>query len=142
MIGYFVFAGDPGVSHQFSPYNKVFSKIIKKQVGNKYYGDGLTLILISYYLEGEFLELPYDQIHVRRYSKKEQAITVIVGVSKDFYEMTDFGKKRFLANATLESVDLVEKKYKKKNYFNINFQELKSDINSSISEFQNCEITL
>lgn len=140
MIGFFTLAGDVHVDQVFVPCLRTFSKLVKNQIREKSYGDNLSLILIQFWLEGQFRELPKEKIHVRRYSKKEQAITVIVGVPRGFEKMSESEKRDFITSTTLESVIRVEEKYEKKDYFRIDFNELIDNLKKCITEYQVCEI--
>jgi hypothetical protein len=135
MIGYFVRAGDIHVSEVFHPHQRLFRDIIEKHIGSKKYGESLKLILIEYLLEGKHLPLPEKSIKVLNYSKKELAITVVVGVSKEFESWSEQDKRRFIYTTTERAVELVKERMAKKGFSDIDFERLFEDLNICSKEY-------
>lgn len=135
MISYFTRAGDSRVDIAFQPWREGFNQLLKNTVRLKTYGRGLDLILIEYYLEGEFLQLPAKKYKVLPYSKKEHSILVVVAVSKNFAIMDEDSKKRFIIDTTLQSVRLVQSKMKRLGFTKIDFAQLLYDIEQCAKEY-------
>lgn len=135
MIGYFTKSGDTEVSSVFGPYRQTFKRIMKKRLADRKYGTGLDLILIQYHLEGKYLELPTKMYKVKSYSKKERALSVVVGVPQGFKELSDIAKRQFIVDTTLESIGLVQEKMLRLGFTEIDFELLIHDINECAKEF-------
>ncbi len=135
MIGYFTRAGNWNVAIGFNPYERVFNNILKRKIEDKDFGIGLDLILIEYTLEGSYLQLPAKPIKVLPYSKKQRALSVVVGVSKEFGNMSDISKRQFIINTTIESVKLVQKKMQRLGFNDIDFKSLLDDIQECAIEY-------
>jgi hypothetical protein len=135
MIRYFVRAGDVRVDKVFDPYKLAFSKILARKLIGKVYGNSLVMLLIEYYLEGEHLRLPVKQFRVLPYSKKEHAITVVVGVSTTFEHMSDYDKKKFLVDTTRTAVNLAKAKLLRLDLQDTDFPQLLTDIESCVQEY-------
>lgn len=135
MIGYFTRAGDSRVGVAFQPWREGFNQLLKKTTGLKTYGKELGLILIEYYLEGEFLPLPAKKYKLLPYSNKERSISVVVAVSKDFAAMDEDSKKRFIVETTIESVRLVQSKMKRLGFTKIDFTQLLDDVEKCAKEY-------
>lgn len=128
MIGYFIKAGDVKVDENFSPYAFLYGNIIDQTIVEKNYGTGLKLILIEYLLEGDFMAFPKKRIIITPLRKKEQAISVRIGVPKDFGEWNEQDKKWFVVNTTREAVQLVRDHLFKNINIDINFTQLTMDL--------------
>jgi uncharacterized protein YjbK len=128
MIGYFIKAGDNEVDRNFDPYIWPFRNIIHKIIEGKNYGPSLKLILIKYYLEGKFLEFPDKRIKINPIRKKEQSLSVTIGVPKNFGNWEELDKKKFIVNSTNEALQLVRESLIKKGYTDIDFSQLLIDL--------------
>lgn len=135
MIGYFTRAGNVEVAQAFIPYERAFNKILRRKIEGKDFGDGLDLILIEYTLEGGHLRLPAKPIRVLAYSKKERALSVVVGVSKGFSDLPEVAKRQFIVNTTLESARLVQEKMLRLRFTEIDFKSLLGDIQECAVEY-------
>ncbi len=131
MIGYFLKSGDEVVSKMFSPYlwgDHGFDTLFKESFSSKQYGEGLKLLLIMYYVEGDFEINGPDRPKVSNYSAKSQDISVSVTVSVEmFHNRNEFERREFIINSSLNAIKLVQEKLSKKK-FSINFEELISDL--------------
>jgi hypothetical protein len=131
MIGYFLKSGDEGVSKMFSPYvweERGFDTLFKKSFSNKQYGKGLKLLLIMYYVEGEFGVNGPDMTKVSNYSVKNQDISVSITVRAEmFHDRNEFERREFIVDSSLSAIQLVQEKLSKKK-LNIKFNELMSDV--------------
>ena len=89
MIGYFLKSGDEVVSKLFSPYlweEHGFQTFCKNAISNKSYGEGLKLLLIMYYVEGEFAINGPTNPTVSNYSNKSQEISVSITVKRYMFQ--------------------------------------------------------
>lgn len=141
MIGYFIKAGDYRLDPYFKPYQLKLRDIIKNQMSSKNYGDDLSLILIEYQLEGQFLQLPKEPVSIGRYSKKEHAISVVVGVSRDFQYYSDVEKKQFIVNTTIKAIQRAKIKMEKMGLNKIDFSQLLEDFQKCAEIYFETEIT-
>lgn len=136
MIRYFIKSGDLDIGHIFGPYCFSFSDLIKEKTMGKKYSKDLSLILIEYHLEGKFLELPAKEFKVRSYRRKELAIAVVIGVPNLFSTWSDFERKNFIINTTLEAINLVMNKLsKRKDLYLEGIDRLYSDIKNCSKVF-------
>ena len=135
MIGYFIQAGDVNVDEKFSPYVWPYRNIIHQNIKGKDYGIGLKLIVIEYILEGKFIAFPEKRIYLTPVRKKEQALSVRIGVTKAFGNWNDLDKKKFIVNTTNEALQLVRDSLLKKGYADFNFAQLLSDLAQCATQY-------
>ena len=131
MIRYFLKAGDESVSKIFSPYvweDHGFDTLFKNSFSNKSYGEDLKLLLIMYYVEGEFAINGPSKPTVSNYSKKAQDISVSITVNKQmFHGRNEFERREFIIDSTIDAIKLVQEKLSKKK-MEIKLDELISDV--------------
>jgi hypothetical protein len=138
MIGYFVKSGDITVSGMFTPYlwgSNGLAKLLKP-LRKKNYGSALRLLLIQYYVEGQYLsssEVP--AVKVMNYSSKNKDISVRVPVNRiDFHNTDEFCRRRFLLQTTLEAIELVAIRLERKK-LDVDMRRLKRDVESIGEQF-------
>jgi len=141
VIGYFVKAGDYRLDPYFKPYRLKFRDIIKDHISSKNYGDDLILILVEYHLEGQFLQLPKEPVSVGRYKKNERAISVVIGVSRNFQFLSDIEKKQFVVNTTIAAIQHVKIKMEKMGLTKMDFSQLLEDVQKCAKIYFETEIT-
>jgi len=130
MIGYFVKAGDHDVGEIFRPYIWGASGLGKrlKKIEHKDYGEGLSLLLIQYYVEGKFPIFGPHQLKVRNYSTKNKAISVAIPVKhSDFHDVRELQRRQFILSSTIAAIDAVEARLKKRK-LNVDFASLRDDV--------------
>lgn len=130
MIGYFVLAGDPRVDNMFAPYIWGPSGIrtLLKSLGERNYGDSLTLLLIQFHVEGQFLAFGPPDLKVRNYTSKSKNIAVVIPVRPSrFHEVGEAQRREFVLKSTLDAIDAVERRLQKR-HLNIDFDLLRHDV--------------
>jgi hypothetical protein len=138
MIGYFLKSGDETTSEMFKPYiwkEHGFGTLFENKFINKDYGTDLKLLLIKYYVEGEFDTNGPEFPKANNYSNKNKDIGVEITVRPEqFHKRNEFERREFIIDSTLNGVKLVRDKLTKKK-LDINFEELILDITSVGNEF-------
>jgi hypothetical protein len=140
MIGYFTLEGDVEVGEHFNPYLDGFRDVLKNRFANREYGKELTLILVEYHLEGKQLKSIPDSPIVLPYRKKECSLGVAIGVPRSFKDFSDYEKKKFIIDTTLEAVNLSYKKMSRLGYSKINFDSLINDVKECAMEYLKIDI--
>ncbi len=140
MVKYFTSCGDERGSKMFTPYiwkNSGFGALIDKITLDKRYGNDLKLLLVKYYIEGEFSsasDLPSEP-KVLNYSTKNKDIAVNLPVTRElFHDRNEFERREFIVDSTLNTVKLVRDKLKKKK-LDIDFESLMKDITEISEEY-------
>ncbi|MCE9644959.1 MAG: hypothetical protein K8S20_03085 [Chloroflexi bacterium] len=131
MIGYFVGAGDIEAGKMFDTYlhgENGFANLLK-DLKKTDYGEGLNLLLIEFYIEGNFSTIfDVDKIKTGNYSNKNKDISVKVPVKRtDFHDRTENERRQFIVSTTLKAIELVENRLAKLK-LGINFDLLKKDV--------------
>ena len=138
IIGYFQLSGDGIVEDLFTPYvwgDKGYTTFINPKITSTNYGTGLKLILIQYYVEGKFDIHAPDKPKLSNYSAKNKDIAVTVPVTRDkFHDVSDSKRRQFIADTTLQAIDMVEKRLSKRK-LDINFDALRRDIQKAAQEY-------
>ena len=132
MIKYFVKAGDPRVGEMIDPYIWGLSGIrtLLKPLGEKNYGDGLILLLIQFYVEGQFPIFGPAELKVLNYSTKNKDIAVTIPVTPSrFHEVGEAQRREFVLQSTLDAITAVEHRLQKR-HLNIDFDLLRHDVES------------
>lgn len=138
MIGYYLNAGDQEVSDMFSPY--VWGKhgldtLFKKTLSKKNYGRDLDLLLIQYYVEGEFSSYVPAQPKLGNYMKKSKDIAVALGVTPEkFHKRSEFERREFVVDSTLDAIKRVKARLSKKK-LDIDFDKLIEDVQGVANEY-------
>jgi len=118
VIKYFGKMGDECVSNLFSSYlwkEKGLDRLLDEEIGNKRYGIDLELLLIQYYVEGEFDPNGPEHPKVSNYSKKNKDIAVAISVTKSlFHNRDEFARREFIVDSTINAIKLVKDKLIKK----------------------------
>ena len=131
MIGYFVGSGDTTVGGMFTPYLWGLNGLAKllEPVKKKNYGPALKLLLIQYYVEGEYSSaFNVSAVKVMNYSSKNKDISVRVPVRRiDFHDTDDLHRRQFLVQTTIEAVELVHVRLEKKK-LDVDMQRLRRDV--------------
>lgn len=129
IIGYFIQSGDSEIGDLFVKYHNIYDySFLEKYLGDKNYGSNLDLILIQYYISGKFFDWAQIRPRILNYSKKQRAISVIVGVKKeDFLALSHQQKKQFLVDTTRQAVLDVRVRLEKKK-LDIDFDSLLKDL--------------
>lgn len=138
MVKYYLNTGDRLGSDMFSPYvwqGNGVGELIDKISLNKDYGQDLKLLLIKYYIEGEFSGYMPIEPKLGNYSAKNKDIAVDIAVTKElFHERSEFERREFIVDTTLNAVKLVRDKLKKKK-LDIDFEALINDIKEASEAF-------
>ena len=138
MIGYYLSTGDQQGSDMFSPYvwgSAGFDVLIKQKIKNKDYGKDLELLLIKYYVEGEFSRYLPHEPKVNNYMRKSKDIGVDVAVTRElFHNRNEFERREFVVDSTINVVKLVKDKLKKKK-LDIDFDALLNDLKEISAEY-------
>ncbi len=132
MIKYFVKAGDPRVGDMFDPYiwGPPGIRTLLKSLEDKNYGDGLTLLLIQFYVEGQFPIFGPAELKVRNYSTKNKDIAVAIPVTpSQFHEVSEAQRREFVLKSTLDAITAVEHRLQKR-HLHIDFDLLRHDVES------------
>ena len=132
MIKYFIKSGDPRVDAMFAPYIAGSSGIrtLLKLLGERDYGDGLTLLLIQFYVEGQFPVFGPAGLKVRNYSTKNKDIAVAIPVTPSrFHEVSETQRREFVLKSTLDAVTAAERRLQKR-HLHIDFDLLRHDVES------------
>lgn len=132
MIGYFVASGDPRVDTMFAPYiwGSTGIRTLLESLEDKNYGDGLTLLLIQFHVEGQFMILGSAELKVRNYSTKTKNIAVVIPVTLSrFHEVGEAQRREFVLKSTLDAITAVEHRLQKR-HLNIDFDLLRRDVES------------
>jgi hypothetical protein len=132
MIKYFIKSGDPRVGAMFVPYIAGPSGMMKftDLLRDKNYGDGLTLLLIQFYVEGQFPIFGPAELKVRNYSTKNKDIAVTIPVTpSQFHEVSEAQRREFVLKSTLDAITAVEHRLQKR-HLNIDFDLLRHDVES------------
>jgi|GEM_PF-1410944 len=131
MIRYYINAGDERGSEMFTPYvwkDSGLGTLIKSGLEEKKYGVDLNLLLIQYYVAGEFSRYLPEEPKVSNYSTKNKDISVAIGVpSTLFHDRNEFERRVFVIDTTLNAIKLVKVKLEKKK-LDIDFSKLIQDI--------------
>lgn len=131
MIRYFIKAGGRDADTMFSKYlyaNNGFDTIFKDITKRRDYGDGLKLLLIKYYVDGEVSKYQSTGKRISNYSNKNKDISVDVYVNEEIFHSKDENdRKKFIIDSTLSSVKKVKEKLNKKR-LQIDFNLLIDDI--------------
>jgi hypothetical protein len=134
LFGYFIKAGDDKVSELIAPliWGREGILSLLESVSKKDYGRDLELVLIQYYVEGEFPVHGPEEMKVGRYSSKEKNIAVAITVHKhNFHNLERNDRKDFVSKTSLDAFEAVAKKLsKRKLYFD--FENWINDIKEVI----------
>ena len=130
MIGYYISCGDEQVCEVFTPYvwdKYGFDTLLKSKLQQNY-GNDMSLLLIQYYVEGEFSSYLPEQPKVGNYMKKSKDIIVAIGVTREvFHDKDEFQRREFIIDSTIDAIKLVKGKLIKKK-LDIDFDKLMSDV--------------
>jgi hypothetical protein len=100
------------------------------------YGNGLKLILISYFFDGDDDYKSEDLNRISNYSKKNQDIGVDYVVRHEAFHNKDHeGKKRYIYNTTIDAIQRVKERLKKKKEITIDFDLLEEDVKAVFDEW-------
>lgn len=137
MIGYSIVAWDFNASTPFTAYEHAFAKLLRQRIGEHKYGDDLDLILVQYWVEGQFAPPVAKQYRVQGYRKKEKSVGVIVWVARSFQDKSEEEKRQFIVDTTLEVIRLVRIKMDRLGYKVIDFDRLTTDVRKCADEYIN-----
>jgi len=137
MVGYFVSSGDVQGGNLFADYiwgTHGLSTMLKP-LTQKNYGEGLQLLLVKYFVEGQFpVHLP-EHMRLRNYIARDRTIAVDVAVRKvDFHYAGDMRRREFVLKTTLEAIELVRARLAKRK-LDIDFDALRQDVERAGGEF-------
>lgn len=142
MIGYFIQQYWPDERADFFNNENNFYKNFQKQkiIHSNYWID-LDLLLIQYHLSTKNdimpFTYPFEAKTVWNYSTKDKSISVIIPVVlKDFFELSEFERKKKFTDDSIYAVNLVREKLEKKK-LDINFDKLLVDLQKCNEEFLN-----
>ena len=131
MIAYFTSSGDPRVDAMFSPYIWGPSGLgtLLEPLRQKPYGDDLILLLIQFYVEGQFSYFYFpSQFKVKNYSTKNRDIAVVIPVTRSvFHEASEEQRREFVLRSTLEAISAVRARLEKRKV-NVDFDRLVKDV--------------
>ena len=138
MIGYFIKSGGGAPTRTFEEYvwgPRGFDKLIER-LKERNYGTDMKLLLIQYYVPGDFEVFGPDKLTVRRYTSKSKDIAVAITVpTKEFhYAMNEPQQREYVVNTTLDSVRAVRDRLGTKK-LDINFAQLIEDVQQLGKEF-------
>jgi hypothetical protein len=137
MVSYFVKAGDVRADVLFNDYLWGARGLgaMLKPLTQKNYGEGLKLLLIMYYVEGQFEVFGPEYMKLLNYSTRNRDIAVKVAVRKvDFHYVSDARRREFVLNTTLEAIELVRARLEKRK-LGIDFVALRRDVEMVGREF-------
>ena len=132
--------GDEHVSNLFSSYlwnEKGFDFMLHEGIGSKSYGNDLELLLIQYYVEGDFDTNGPEHPKVSNYSKKNKDIAVAISVTKNlFHNRDEFSRREFIVDSTENAISLVKEKLDKKK-LDVNLDLLLADVKEISKKYLN-----
>ena len=138
VIGYFQKTGIGDSDVDFSAYiwgDKGYVKLLK-EILSKNYGNDLELLLIQYYVEEDYKPgWSPEKSRLSNYSNKNKDIAVAFSVTKDkFHNVSEGERRKFVAETTLQAIDLVEERLGKRK-LDIDFKRLRKDVVKAGEEF-------
>lgn len=138
MVKYYLNSGDEHGSEMFSPYiwgKSGLGTLIDTLLSKDIYGSDLKLLLIQYYVEGEFSRYLPAEPKVNNYSTKNKDISVAIGVPKSlFHDRNEFERREFIVDTTLNAIEMVKVKLEKKK-LDIDFLALVHDVTQLCEEY-------
>lgn len=122
----------------FSPYvwgDSGLGQLIKRRTSGKSYGSDLDLLLIKFYIEGKFSSYLPLEPKLGNYTSRSKDIGIDIAVTKElFHSRNEFERREFVVDSTLNAVELIRDKLKKKK-LNIDFDALISDLNEISADY-------
>ena len=113
MIGFFI-KSSREEGEVFSKYVWAFRNLFKSKIDSTLYSNDIDLFLIMYEYESKFVEYPAKDFGNVSHRPKEKSASMVVGVKKEFANLSDSGKKEFVISSTFKALEIFEIKAKKK----------------------------
>ena len=138
LISYYIHTGGMEVGDLFRPYvwgQHGLGSVLEACTLRDGYGHGLTLVLIQYFVEGEFSTGGPIEPKVSNYSTKNKDIAVAFPVTRDkFHDVGERQRRQFIVATTLQAIDMVEARLAKRK-LDIDFERLRNDVLAAAKEY-------
>lgn len=100
------------------------------------YGEGLKLLLVSYFFDGDDDYKSEDLNRISNYSKKNLDIGVDYVVRFEaFHDKDHEGKKKYIYNTTIDAIRRVRERLGKRKEITIDFDLLENDVRAVFEEW-------